>query len=92
MNAFFMNNISHPDELVQFFKQVVVEIKEDDDKADSFCSLVEPVLNLMQKEVKSGSILILPVVSFNTLEAFARIPEFALVKRNVYYMKSISIF
>lgn len=78
-----MNNISHPDELVQFFKQVAAEIREEGESFDSVCQLMEPVLNLLQKKVQSGSILILPTDSFNTLEAFARIPEFASVKTNL---------
>lgn len=76
-----MNNISHPEEVVQFFKLVTAEIKEDEGGAYSVCSLIEPVLDILQKEIQSGSILILPVVALNTLEAFARISEFALVKK-----------
>lgn len=72
--------MSHPDELILFFKQVAIEMKDDDVGKNGICPLLEPVLAFIQKEIQMGTILILPAVSLNTLEAFSKIPDFALVR------------
>lgn len=71
--------MSFPGELISFFKLVTEEMKDDDIGNDGLNPLLEPILSIVQQEMQNGTILFLPTVSLNMLEAFSKIPEFALV-------------
>lgn len=71
--------MSFPGELISFFKLVTEEMKDDDMSSDGLHMLLEPILSILQKDMQKGTILYLPTVSLNMLEAFSKIPELALV-------------
>ncbi len=79
--------MSFPNELVTFFKLVTEEMKDEDVGSDGLYSLLEPTLLIIQKDLQQSSILILPVVFLNTLEAFSKIPEFATVSMHLIRKK-----
>lgn len=62
-----------------FFRKVAEEMKDDDTSNDAFYTLLEPTFELVQKDIEQGSILILPVIRLDTLEALSKIPDFARV-------------
>lgn len=74
--------MTHPEDLVTFFKLVTEEMQDEDVDNDALYSLLEPILIIIQKDLQQGTILILPMVAINTLEAFSKIPEFAMVCNN----------
>lgn len=77
IGVFSSNNISHGEELIKFFKDIAEEMKDEEAGSNTIYSFLQPVLSIIEKDIQEGSILILPVVCLDTLEAFSRIPEFA---------------